>query len=400
MIYSFIWKGNDKVKRAALINDIENGGLRMLDIQSMIHSQRVMVLKKYADKEHISSWRTILDFFLFRVGRDFILKCNFDTRKLPVYLPAFYKECLDVWTLLNESSVSSYSDVVHQVIWNNKFTNVQKVSLYKEYMLLKGIVTVGDLLSDTGSFLKGLKVLNANLSPVEHFKLPVMSIVNAIPQRWEFIIRQSTQHVTSYISDMIYLKMGNFDEVALSEVSSKKLYEAFRNKKQVPPTAQTKLKEKFPHFSVDWREIYSLPFTVTIETKIREFQYKILNNIIYTNQKLFKLKMIESPLSTSCKRETESLEHLFFNCYVTKFFWEAFCFWLIECSISLQPLTLTDTVFGIFNVEKDFDILNHLVLVAKLYIYKCKLNNVNPSLQVYKTKIKGVYQTEKRIAAS
>ena len=49
---------------------------------------------------------------------------------------------------------------------------------------------------------------------------------------------------------MTYLKMGNSDEVALSEVSSKKLYEAFRNKKQLPPTAQTKLKEKFsPLFS-------------------------------------------------------------------------------------------------------------------------------------------------------
>ena len=127
-------------------------------------------------------------------------------------------------------------------------------------------------------------------------------------------------------------------------------YEAFRNKKQVPPTAQTKLKEIFTHFSVDWKEIYSLPFTVTIETNIREFQYKIFNNIIFTNKKLFKLKMnICVPFF---KRENESLEHLFFNGYVTKFFWEAFCSWLIECSISLQPLTLTDIVFGIFNVKR------------------------------------------------
>ena len=51
-------------------------------------------------------------------------------------------------------------------------------------------------------------------------------------------------------------------------------------------------------------------------------------------------------------------------------------------------------------MEKDFDILNHLVLAAILYIYKCKLNNVNPSLQVYKAKIKGVYQIEKKIATS
>ena len=40
-IYRFVWKGNDKIKRAALINDIEDGGLKMLDIQSMILAQRV-----------------------------------------------------------------------------------------------------------------------------------------------------------------------------------------------------------------------------------------------------------------------------------------------------------------------------------------------------------------------
>ena len=42
LINGFIWKGNDKIKRSALINDIENGGLKMLDIESMISAQRVM----------------------------------------------------------------------------------------------------------------------------------------------------------------------------------------------------------------------------------------------------------------------------------------------------------------------------------------------------------------------
>jgi len=35
-IHSFIWKGKDMVKRSALINDIEDGGLKMLDLESMI----------------------------------------------------------------------------------------------------------------------------------------------------------------------------------------------------------------------------------------------------------------------------------------------------------------------------------------------------------------------------
>ena len=58
LIYGFIWKGNDKIKRSALINDIENGGLKMLDIESMISAQGVMTLKKYfADGN--SCWKII-----------------------------------------------------------------------------------------------------------------------------------------------------------------------------------------------------------------------------------------------------------------------------------------------------------------------------------------------------
>ena len=181
--------------------------------------------------------------------------------------------------MLNQSSVFSYGDVVHQVIWNNRNIIVQKLSLFEKHLFSKGIVTIGDLLSDTGIFLKGVKVLNAILSPIEHFKL--MSIVDAIPREWRQIIRQDTQHLPLHIGDTIYLKMEN-SEVALSKVSSKLLYNAFKSKKQVPPTAQKKFKEKFPQFPFDWKKIYSLPFIVTIETKIREFQYKVLNNIVFT----------------------------------------------------------------------------------------------------------------------
>ena len=50
LLYGFIWRGNDKIKRTALINDIENGGLKMLDIQSMILSQRIITLKRYIEE--------------------------------------------------------------------------------------------------------------------------------------------------------------------------------------------------------------------------------------------------------------------------------------------------------------------------------------------------------------
>ena len=55
------------MKRSALINDIEDGGLKMLDIQSMISAQRVTSLKKYME-DYNSTWKSILDFF-FKASR-------------------------------------------------------------------------------------------------------------------------------------------------------------------------------------------------------------------------------------------------------------------------------------------------------------------------------------------
>ena len=88
----------------------------------------MIVLKKFADRENKGSWKITLNYFLSQVGGEFILKCNFDTRKLSVYLPTFYKECLYAWSMLNQSIVSSYEDTVHQVIWNNKYILLLKSS--------------------------------------------------------------------------------------------------------------------------------------------------------------------------------------------------------------------------------------------------------------------------------
>ena len=41
IFYIFLWKGKYKVERCALISDIDQGGLKMLDIESMINARRV-----------------------------------------------------------------------------------------------------------------------------------------------------------------------------------------------------------------------------------------------------------------------------------------------------------------------------------------------------------------------
>ena len=98
--------------------------------------------------------------------------------------------------MLRQRSILSYKDIVHQVIWNNKNITVQKISLFEKHLLSKGIVTISDLIPDTGIFLEGVKVLHAKLSPIQHFKL--MSVVDAIPRDWRRVLRQSAQHLPSH----------------------------------------------------------------------------------------------------------------------------------------------------------------------------------------------------------
>ena len=46
ILYTFLWKGKDKVTRASTINIYEEGGIKMVDIESLIKSLRLSGLKR------------------------------------------------------------------------------------------------------------------------------------------------------------------------------------------------------------------------------------------------------------------------------------------------------------------------------------------------------------------
>ena len=144
-------------------------------------------------EDYNSLWKSILETFLGDIGGKSILCCNFDIRKLPIYLPDFYKECLDAWSDVSTTSVVSYDDVVNPTIWNKKFILIENESCYVRHLAVNGIAKIGDLLSDNGKFLESEKLLQARLSPVHFLKL--MGIVNSIPNEWKPIIKQSWQYI-------------------------------------------------------------------------------------------------------------------------------------------------------------------------------------------------------------
>ena len=75
--------------------------------------------------------------------------------------------------------------------------------------------------------------------------------------------------------------------VLLESVTTKIIYKLFIGGKFEPPTSKKLFSKQYNIYEEGtWRIIYSLPACVTIDIKIKMFQYKILNNILFLSQRL------------------------------------------------------------------------------------------------------------------
>jgi len=72
-----------------------------------------------------------------------------------------------------------------------------------------------------------------------------------------------------------------------------------------------------------------------------------MRQIIYINKSLYKMKMIDSPLCTSCKISDESLTHFFCRCDFIVAFWTAVVLWLKSLHIAIDSLNDCDLIFGL-----------------------------------------------------
>ena len=79
------------------------------------------------------------------------------------------------------------------------------------------------------------------------------------------------------------------------------------------PTSQQYFKTLFPQLNVDWKPIYILSRILTNKISLRAFQYKVLNNVLYLNLKLFHFQVRTTSLCLYYNQYDETVQHLFSN---------------------------------------------------------------------------------------
>ena len=241
---------------------------------------------------------------------------------------------------LSRHPVENVYSTLAQSIWNNCHIKAIGKSLYNNVMMNRGIYTIADLADENGSFKPWEIVsLEFSLEPVEF--LHWYGILQCRPTDWKQKLHSDTFSLDSdrLYRESIKISLSN-NAVPVLDTSTKSIYGSLVQSKFKPPTSKRYFIVKFdiPGDEDSWKNINSLPRKVTLDSKTRIFQCKILNNILYLNHQMFHMKIVSSPLCSFCGKSSETVEHLFLKCRYASILWIEVKQWL-QPSLILPNLT-------------------------------------------------------------
>jgi exonuclease III len=394
--YKFIWNNKkDKVKRKTLIADYKHGGLKMLDIQSFVKAQKVIWIKRFLSPE-TASWKALLTLSLNEFMGENTFKCFMDCKTQPKNFPDFYWEMMKIWCDIKNitESIDNPMDIRRQCLWFNENISINKEQLNWKVWREKGINIIHDILNNKGDFLSVQEI-----EQKYNYKCDVMTynrLKNTIPQEWRRLLKtmKITEEAINF-KEEIYVKIGKINK-NINIVKNKEIYWILVNDIRVESIIMDKLQREL---NIE-EEKCNLVFTmsrVIRNTKIQAFQFKLLYNLIPTNQYLKRITRSDTDICHWCNK-TDDIAHYFILCTALVPFWNSFTNWCQDMMEEEINFTVVDIIVGILTNTEKYDTINACILMAKWHIYKCKLDHSDACFYKYLCELKYNINIEKSIA--
>ena len=133
------------------------------------------------------------------------------------------------------------------------------------------------------------------------------------------------------------------------------------------------------------------------EVKLKWFQIRLCYNILVTNSILKKMGIRNSDMCTFCHNEKESVQHYLWYCVFSQYFWRELETFLKEnCETCLNvKFNIELVLFGNDDITFTDEIFVQIILLAKYFIYRCRIHEIKPSLQHFLKDLRNTYKVEK-----
>ncbi len=375
IIVDFIWDGKpSKIAYDVLVKNIEDGGLKMVDLESKVKSFNINWVKRFTlNKE--GNWKKAPAYFYQEKDLVFHFECNKPPVKCPVKL---YNEIHKHWLELKKVDKEDNTYIRNQIIWKNKCVTINKKPFFWTQWYENGIKRINDIVNEEGTFFTHEELslrynINCNF-------LNALQIRQSIPHVWRKSLCSNEKYT---LSDEVFISLDN-KNYCISDISSKLCYWYFVNQKRRDPTCIQRWTEVYPNLKDGdpnlWSCVFKLSFSICRETKLQSFQYRLLHRLITCHEKLYEMKLVKDPRCEFCG-ELDNLKHFFLFCNNVNAFWDSLFRWwnrMSDTQISPDFDELEESIlFGFHAKGEIFIVLNYCILLAKYYIYRQRIHNGN-----------------------
>ena len=381
LCFSFIWNKRESVKRNVLYNDITQGGINMIDIDSHIYAIKAAWVSRLIKTP--SFFDILSDCIKKEIGLNLqqLLKTNFkSTNTCSVFknVNLFYNE---VFISFNKcKSVKSFDkmnsyDYLTQIIWCNDLFKIKDKCICFKNWIDSGFIYIKDLFTVNGTWISGEEV-KQRLNISNNWMVEYLQVKKALGKSLKKFDTHKGQYIN--IKDRCALYHGN----QLSTIENKKtmfFYDILRAKLFVKPYIEVyweKIIERNvnPCHSYCWPNIYKRKVLDIKYNNLVEFNFKVLHNILPCGKLVSKWDTNTSMYCLYCQ-EVESIQHLLFECRRVLNIWD-----IISTALNVN-IKLKQVIIGYHGDSRIGYVRNVIITIIAHSIFRqwilCKQNVPN-----------------------
>ena len=361
ILLDFLWEHRKaKLKRAVLIQDYADAGLKFPCIYSIYSSLKCKWLKRLQDSVG-KKW----SFFFHREaildgGIEKILQSNYRTDRLNGKYNSFYKDVLDEFSQVSahvsrKLVLPSGTEIAQQSLLNNQWVHQKKRSFYVEE--IHDADSFLDWWDNDEKRLKRLDEINNMITnPIS--QITYSALKRSIPPKW--IKEAKTETWQNNPLPIIQLDW--------TEIKSEKI-----SRQLVAPSAVEYWNRHLvsPNMGLLWCSLIQQNY-LHYDPKVYNNQYKLLHNLIITRRKLCIFNSSTDPTYSdkcpSCRNEVHDICHVMIHCPKTDQCWKAFNRMLQEDGATYRMSDNEKALGIITDGDPFYRKMETLAAIVRLYI--------------------------------
>jgi hypothetical protein len=317
------------------------------------------------------------------------LKSNPDCDRLPVILPNFYEKIFSSWFSFKRKP-KNIDENKREVIWYNQYILVGNNYVFRKKLYNNGMVFIADILDDDNSLVTYDYIISNFGNHISRYDYTCL--LHAIPNEWKHILK-NIQRTPNFDPNLETVFLLLKEPIPTMSITSKKVYQSLLFDSIEIPNCIRKWYDKFDWILTnnEWKQIFCLSRTLTSDTKLIEFQFKIIHRCYAADSVVSNFDPSVSDLCLTCNTRN-NIVHKFAYCNRVFIFWMEFDNFLEKLLTVPVNITIQQIILGIPNAVS-FKI-NFLILHAKWFIHVSDKNKL-VSFELFMTYLQQVISIER-----